>query len=171
MAQKQFGLRSVITQPRAHALGLVVGLGRETSRPLGLRCGPVNHVRSNESNGQHCFPSIKTGASLPKTLSHFHFFPSPSHFCAAKKGSSDEWPEEGQRCRCGHPRRHTRPPIGGHATIEWLLSGALQLPWTRNQCPQACVDDRSIPHSGDISQQAVAPPSTRTVPRQAVEPW
>jgi hypothetical protein len=41
---------SPLADARARASVPVVGLGRETSRPLGLGLGPVNLYRSNETD-------------------------------------------------------------------------------------------------------------------------
>jgi hypothetical protein len=66
------------------------------------------------------------------------------------------------RCR-GPPRRRTRPPKGGCAAVERLLGRVLHRLRTRNSIPKS-IDDRSFPHDGDISQSAVALPSTRAAP-------
>jgi hypothetical protein len=69
------------------------------------------------------------------------------------------------RCR-GAPRRRARPPMGGRATVEWLLGGVLHCLRTRNDVPKS-IDGRSFPHDGDVSQPTVASPSTRVVPCEA----
>jgi hypothetical protein len=56
--------------------------------------------------------------------------------------------------------------MGGRATVEWLLGGVLHCLRTRNDVPKS-IDGRSFPHDGDVSQPAVASPSTRVAPCEA----
>jgi hypothetical protein len=68
------------------------------------------------------------------------------------------------RCR-GPPGRRARP-MGGCAAVERLLGGVLHRMRTRNGVPKS-IDDHSFPHDGDVSQPAVASPSTRAAPWEA----
>jgi hypothetical protein len=56
--------------------------------------------------------------------------------------------------------------MGGRAAVERLLGGVLHRPRTHNDVPKS-IDDLFFPHDGDVSQPAVASPSTRAAPCQA----
>jgi hypothetical protein len=70
-----------------------------------------------------------------------------------------------RRCR-RPPHRRARPLKGGRVVIERLLGRVLHRLRTRNGVPKS-INDRSFPHDGDISQLAVASPSTRVAPCEA----
>jgi hypothetical protein len=56
--------------------------------------------------------------------------------------------------------------MGGRAAVERLLGGVLHRLRTRNDVPKS-IDDCSFSHNDNVSQPAVASPSTRSVPCEA----
>jgi hypothetical protein len=95
---------------------LIVGLGRKSSRPPGLRRGPNNGIRSFQSDGQ----ALSTDEQNPSvgshhgTLAHFACFSSLSR--APHRASQHR--QSASKRRREPSLRRACPPVGGRAGVE-----------------------------------------------------